>query len=127
MINLMYKLNLTDECSIRIMTAQGWLEANFDAVSANLTIERYEVLSSQRHQGHGKQLLRLALVEARLLEAGTISGDITSRESLQAARTVFGEQSLKIKASGQFEQDKRPYHLRFGTEATLLFQLPETA
>lgn len=74
----------------RINETYGWLDARFDSSVADLKVRYYTVHRSARRRGFGAKLLHLALDAAVDLEARSISGSLTSRESVVVAQKVFG-------------------------------------
>ena len=105
----------------KIELPYGHVEATLE--NCQYTVNFYTVYRSYRGQGYGKMLLRLALRDAIESKASVISGTVTSRESVQAAQAVFGEANVQIQTLGRFGQDDRPEHLRYGTLATVCFDL----
>lgn len=84
----------------------GLLEAGFKQQERRFTIYSLDIDESFRCRGIGKGLLRAAWATAEELDARYITALITSRESLQAMRSVFGKENIRVREEGFFQSER---------------------
>lgn len=115
------------ESLFEVTLPHGDLIANYHPSLGTMIITSYDVAANFRNAGIGKNLLRIANYHAEQLGAKAIWAHLTSRESVDAMTSVFGEKAVTVKHLGLYNQDRLPPHRQTGTDATLEYYLPNSA
>jgi GNAT superfamily N-acetyltransferase len=110
---------------LEILLPHGFLTASFHPAIGPLLITNYQVDANFRKAGIGKNLLRAAHHQAVALGATAVWAHMTSRESVDAITSVFGEAAVSVGALGYYDQDRLPPHRRTETRAELQYRLAE--
>ncbi len=100
-----------DELTIfDLKTDAGCLQATLDPASRWFGIANVDVEPLYRRHGIGKVLLRKALEVAQDNDAPLIYAAITSREAIDAFRTVFGHKAIGVSIEGSYAPYEEPGH-----------------
>ena len=109
-----------------ISLPHGILVASYYPDIGKMLIASVDVDKNFRRRGIGKQLLELAKIQAAELGAPAIIAAITSRESVDAMISVFGEAAVTINSIGKYDQERLPSHLQTGTDAFLNYHVADS-
>lgn len=108
-----------------LQTDHGQLLATYEPLIGMFSISRVDVEPDSRRRGIAKALLSTALHVAEECEAQEIFASITSRESINAITSVFGEDSVHVMNLGTYAPETKPgYH---DASAVLLHKLTRTS
>lgn len=88
-----------------IISPYGYVDATFRTPPGWLGIANIFVQPEYRQRGHGQELLHHTLNLARELGAKSIFAALISRESVEAFSRVFGDDSISIRALGDYETE----------------------
>lgn len=104
-----------------IDTGQGYLRARQFNTTGHYEIQDYLIYLHYRGKGYGKEMLKIADYHARLLGASAITAPhITTRESLDALKSVFGVDSVSIKSLGGYAREDSGQRLLNHTKASMI-------
>lgn len=81
----------------------GFLDATFEPIKGWFGIENFA--TDTPRQGQGKRLLRAALFQAQIAPVTKVHGLISSREALEDAKIVFGDEAVRVRCEGVFNDD----------------------
>lgn len=91
-----------------ITTQHGSLDATFRPNVEWFCVANVDVERAHRRQGIAKLLLQVALEKARQDGAKLVYSAVTSRECLEAMKTVFGEEAISIEREGTYTPKGEP-------------------
>jgi hypothetical protein len=109
-----------------IESTQGYLKSSHRFCDNTYEIHDYYVYGVYRGQGFGKELLHVALEQAKVLGARAVTAsNIITRESVDAISSVFGSDNLTIEVLGEYAPEgEEP---RNSAKASMVFEIPEDA
>lgn len=89
----------------RIEADHGAIDAVHNKNTGIYTISNFDVDPGFRRHGLGKAMLRFALEEARQRQARVIVASIISQQSLDAMRSVFGDNSVMVHDETNYSEE----------------------
>lgn len=103
----------------------GRLEAVFWPQDGHYGIADMYVDHHFRRGGIAKAMLRVALRQALALNASSMGGGISSREALDLARDLVGDEPIDVKKEGSHHSPESGQEDVFDTDAVVVYKLPE--